>query len=271
MRYFIYHSVAKSQKKTNKKEKIEKRKAKTCRTVAKSQPERPGRGDCRLYFTKYTSLFRGFCSVPSAFIPFVTQWACNADGRGGFTWLQNKLIQNQPATSRGNGKRTWKSVVKQILAKCLRLRFLLADSLAVLFILFLCEVRLQPDLGTPPTTTPTTSIYTLTQVSDIRCFQCWITQLISVTWFTTFRLCCTTTLNFNFIYLHFYEFHYATQKGGSRICRWWSPTQSAIPNPMSSNWDIASNPFPWHLRTKISRLLRPSASHFRCLGNVLLA
>lgn len=223
--------LQKAKKKTNKKEKIEKRKAKTCRTVAKSQPERPGRGDCRLYFTKYTSLFRGFCSVPSAFIPFVTQWACNADGRGGFTWLQNKLIQNQPATSRGNGKRTWKSVVKQILAKCLRLRFLLADSLAVLFILFLCEVWLQPDLGTPPTTTPTTSIYTLTQVSDIRCFQCWITQLISVTWFITFRLCCTTTLNFNFIYLHFYEFHYATQKGGSRICRWWSPI--TIRNPQS--------------------------------------
>jgi len=37
-----------------KKPKKPKTKTKTCRTVAKSQPERPGRVDCRLNFTIYT-------------------------------------------------------------------------------------------------------------------------------------------------------------------------------------------------------------------------
>lgn len=134
MRYFIYHSAAKSQKREP-------------AAVAKSQ-SREIQVESTVVFTLLCVyilfFFWGFCSV-LAYI-FCDAMGLQCRRAWGFTWLQNKLIQNQPATSHQRGEERYKKSIANLGKMSSPL---VSVSSASCLLSFFFEVRLQPDLGTP--------------------------------------------------------------------------------------------------------------------------
>lgn len=139
------------------------------------------------------------------------------------------------------------------------------------------------DIEQHPITTATTSTHTHVNLYVYRCIQCWITQLISVTWFITFCVCfrcmSQTTFNFNFIYLHFCAFHTRKEERGNEEWGWPTSRWPAANAPMQlqlrhcrrtrneergASWAAVAGQTRLHLKIKMFYL-------WDRLGNVLLA
>lgn len=225
-------------------------------------------------------------------------WDCD----WGFTWLQNKLIQNQQETRNEADDKMGHATTETVTETVMETETGAAGGRWPDIVVVRCEARPGADeaqvwgrmttlefryryRATPNNNGDDKHTHTHTHVNlyVYRCIQCWITQLISVTWFITFCVCfrcmSQTTFNFNFIYLHFCAFHTREEERGNEEWGWptsrWPPANAAMQLQLrhcrrtrneerGASWAAVAGQTRLHLKIKMFYL-------WDRLGNVLLA